>query len=233
MQTHGFVVGFEYRACPRMEFTDIVEEFDLAFQFVDAQTRALVWDCDDIALIERDYVRVALGWLPPDEDEGSWHLIAAVGPVEGRTDAPITTDSFARIADQIVERTQAFLPADTVLRGEAHQPIGPELIDSVFDLLRGMARQPDDAARETPHAARTAPAPDDLSDLDDGEVIDAVPALAPKAAVVQWLQKRAEPTKPLRLTIHTLAVTMMLYAPPLGAFMFVYTMLRDIAPVSA
>jgi len=37
MQTYGVVIGFEYRACPRMEFPDIVEEFDLSFQLADAQ----------------------------------------------------------------------------------------------------------------------------------------------------------------------------------------------------
>ena len=49
----------------------------------------------------------------------------------------------------------------------------------------------------------------------------------------QMLLTRAEPTKPLRLTIHTLALSLCLYAPPLGAAMFAYTMLRDIFPMAA
>src|SRR6056297_1553764 len=108
MQTQGYVVGFEYGACPRMDFHDIVEEFDLSFQLVDAQTRALVWDCDDIAVIERDYLRVALGWLPPDDDGGPWHLVAAVGPCDSASgDAPDEA-SLTFLADQIIERTQEF-----------------------------------------------------------------------------------------------------------------------------
>ncbi|SRR6056297_19467 len=237
MQTQGFVVGFEYRACPRMEFSDIVEEFDLAFRFVDAQTRALIWDCDDIALIEREYVRVALGWLPPDDDSGSWHLVAAVGPIKGPNSARINPEAFRFVADQIEQRTQDFLPADSVLRGDAHQEVGPELIDTIFDLLRDGAQSPCDTT--APNARSDSPRPDaanvmdepDITD-DEHDIIDAVPVLPRAAAVQRWLSTRAEPTKPMRLTIHTLALTMMLYVPPVGAFMFAYTMLRDIVPMS-
>ena len=38
---------------------------------------------------------------------------------------------------------------------------------------------------------------------------------------------------PMRLTIHTLALSMALYVPPLGAALFAYTMLRDIFPIAA
>lgn len=239
MQTQGFVVGFEYRACPRMEFSDIVEEFDLAFRFVDAQTRALIWDCDDIALIDREYVRVALGWLPPDDEGGAWYLVAAVGPIKGPNSARINPEAFRFVADQIEQRTQDFLPADSVLRGDAHQPVGPELIDSVFDLLRDSAKSRCDTT-----APRPDPAPDPYAGFseamdpretigdDDHDIIDAVPVLPRAAAVQRWLSERAEPTKPMRLTIHTLALTMMLYVPPVGAFMFAYTMLRDVVPLS-
>lgn len=245
MQTQGYVVGFEYGACPRMEFTDIVEEFDLAFQFVDAQTRALIWDCDDIAVIERDYVRVALGWLPPDEDDGVWHLIAAVGPVDPRRQPPFIISSFRQIADQIAERTQEFLPCDSVMRGEAHSPVGPELIDSLFDLLRETAQAPCDTAAPAERARASDPTDDILVDTydftgrddttfeRDDNVIETLPVLPHAAALTRWLGQRSEPTKPMRLTIHALALTMMLYVPPVGAFMFVYTMLRDMAPMSA
>jgi len=245
MQTQGYVVGFEYGACPRMDFTDIVEEFDLAFQFVDAQTRALIWDCEDIAVIERDYVRVALGWLPPDDEDGAWHLIAAVGPVDPSRQPPFIMASFRQIADQIAERTQEFLPSDSIMRGEAHSPVTPALIDSLFDLLRETAQTPCDTVAPKPSPE---PSPDPSHDIlidthdftgrddtmfdRDDDVIDALPILPPAAALTRWLGQRSKPTKPMRLTIHALALTMMLYVPPVGAFMFVYTMLRDIAPLS-
>jgi hypothetical protein len=243
MQTEGYVVGFEYGACPRMDFSDIVEEFDLAFQVIDAQTRALIWDCDDIAVIERDYMRVALGWLPPDEEEGAWHLIAAVGPTDPRHQPPFIISSFRQLADQIAERMQDVLPPRSVMRGEAHAPVGPELIESLFDLLRETAQMPCDTAPPARPAPR--PQPDalvetrDFSGRDDTDFdydetgIETLPMLPPTGALTRWMGRRAEPTKPMRLTIHALALTLMLYVPPVGAFMFVYTMLRDMAPLSA
>jgi len=245
MQTQGYVVGFEYGACPRMDFNDIVEEFDLAFNLVDAQTRALIWDCDDIAVIERDYLRVALGWLPPDEEDGAWHVIAAVGPTNPHRQPPFIISSFRQIADQIAERMQEVLPPRSVMRGEAHAQIGPDLIDSLFDLLRDTAHTPCDTAPPVRPTSTTVPDCDklldtrDISGRDDTMYeydergIDTLPMLPPAAALTRWLGQRAEPTKPLRLTIHALALTMMLYVPPVGAFMFVYTMLRDMAPLSA
>ena len=44
---------------------------------------------------------------------------------------------------------------------------------------------------------------------------------------------QSECSEPMRLTIHTLALSMCLYVPPLGAAMFAYTMMRDIFPVAA
>ncbi len=237
MQSHGIVVGFEYRACPRMEFQDIVEEFDLSFQLADARTRSLTWDCDDIALIERDYLRVALGWLPPDDDDGSWHLVAAVGPSDQAGKALIDGGSLGFVADQIVDRTQEFLPAHAVLHGPASRAVGPELIDDVFDLLRLSAQTPCDTAAPQNSSAHTPPKPKpehpwSFTPTPDGDEIEISTDTAQAAPLTQWLTARAEPSQPLRLTIHTLALTLMLHVPALGAFLFVYSMLRDVVPVS-
>jgi len=240
MQTYGVVIGFEYRACPRMEFPDIVEEFDLSFQLADAQTRTLIWDCDDIAVIEREYLRVALGWLPPDDDGGAWHLVAAVGPCDTAAGRLLDDTSLAFLVDQIVTRTQNVLPADAVLQGPASGPVAPELIDDIFDLLRLSARTPcDTGARPNP----AGPAPDTaqagasparfIPGAERAETIDVPPKALPWHAIAgHWLSKRADPTHPLRLTVHTLAITLMLYVPALGASLFTYTMLRDLVPVS-
>lgn len=240
MQTYGVVIGFEYRACPRMEFPDIVEEFDLSFQLADAQTRALTWDCDDIAVIDRDYLRVALGWLPPDEDGGAWHLVAAVGPCETAAGCLLDDNSLTFLVDQIIARTQNVLPADAVLQGPASGPVGPELVDDIFDLLRLTATAAcDTVAKPDIAGAASNVIPDGqaaqgfVPSPDDANTIDIATKAPPWQAVAGWLSKRADPSKPLRLTVHTLALTLMLYVPPLGASLFTYTMLRDIVPVSA
>jgi hypothetical protein len=219
-----------------MEFEDIVEEFDLGFQVADAQTRALKWDCDDIALIDRDYLRVALGWLPPDDLDGSWYLLAAVGP----TEPAIPADAFSYVADQLVERVQAVLPADSVLHGVASQPVGPELMDTLFDLLRlTAATTRDDIAPPVPdiddrrifvEVEREMVKPVAENDLGNIDMSDIV---MEDTRFAKWLKKRAKSTVALRLTVHTLAVSLLIFAPPVGAFMLAYTLLRDMVPLAA
>ncbi|MEL7014289.1 MAG: hypothetical protein AAFO72_13565, partial [Pseudomonadota bacterium] len=48
-----------------------------------------------------------------------------------------------------------------------------------------------------------------------------------------FMASQAECSQPMRLTIHTLALSMFLYVPPLGAALFTYTMMRDMFPVAA
>lgn len=256
-QSFGSVVAMEFRRRPSIAFADIVEEFDIAFQMVDSRTRALTWDCDDIALIDRDGVRVALGWLPGSEKGQSWHLVVAVGTAPGTSEDSIDPASFRFIADRIVERSRDYLPVNAVLNGEASQPVTAELVDTVFDLLR--------MSTNDMHGDRPAPGKDRAKNgsqrgghagPDDTMVPPWMGASSAQSAngastenrngigtrlrnseitnhLGQMLLTRAEPTEPLRLTIHTLALSLCLYVPPLGAAMFAYTMLRDIFPVAA
>ncbi|MEM7733040.1 MAG: hypothetical protein AAF280_09690 [Pseudomonadota bacterium] len=62
-QVYGSVVAMEFKACPKVPFEDYVEDFDLAFEMVDSATRSLTWERADLAFIDRDYVRVAIGWV--------------------------------------------------------------------------------------------------------------------------------------------------------------------------
>ncbi|MEQ9259072.1 MAG: hypothetical protein RIG84_08220 [Roseovarius sp.] len=279
-QAYGSVVALEFRRRPSINFADIVEEFDIAFQMVDSRTRSLTWDCDDIALIDRDSLRVALGWLPAKEDQGAWHLVIAVGlPPQARNDQ-IDLASINFLADRIVERTREFLPFNAVMHGEATQPVSADLIDTVFDLLRTSTSDmaSDTATRRKPaskrpeahvghganqfggYHAQSGGGADPYADMvhsmsppwmNDPETEAKAPreALYPQAPegfphrtgiasdftnqMGQLLLTRAEPTKPLRLTIHTLALSLCLYVPALGAAMFAYTMLRDVFPMAA
>ncbi len=257
-QRHGSVVALEYRRQPRMSFADIVEEFDIAFQMIDTQTRGLTWDCDDIAIIERDAVRVALGWLPSPGPGASCYLIVAVGPIPGGKPARAGEESYEFLSQRIIERTYEFLPFQSVLHGDANQPVGAELIDTVFDLLRLSANaMPDDShvaagagpsieddedlTGAVPPWMATAGAGSSNRDYANGYYAHSARATGANQYEVgdednNWgdmLLTRASPTQPLRLTIHTLALSMVLYLPALGAFLFAYSMLRDVFPVGA
>lgn len=234
MSKHGYgsVVAMEFRRPPSVDFSDIVEEFDIAFRMVDSRTRALTWHSDDIALIDRDNVRVGLGWLPSGETGKPSHLVVAVGTAsEDGGDVRIDPRGYRFLANRIAERTREFLPWTAVLNGEAHQPVSVALIAKTFDLLRidlgdmagdagfanGARRQADAGADARQHAADASL----WSRLNLGNSFG------------QLLLARSEPTEPLRLTIHTLALSLFLYVPPLGAAVFTYTMLRDIFPMAA
>ena len=76
----GTVSALQFQARPELNFVDIVEEFDIAFQMADSPTRGLKWDCDDVAILDRDLLRIALGWVEPSDEDQPWYLIIGVGP---------------------------------------------------------------------------------------------------------------------------------------------------------
>ncbi len=244
-QTYGSVIAMEFRRTPSIQFADIVEEFDIAFQMVDSRTRALTWDCDDIALIDRDSVRVALGWLPGKEKGQPTHLVVAVGSAPDAKPDAIDPNSFRFLADRIAERTHDYLPFTAVLHGKATQPVSAELVDTVFDLLRTDTKDM--------HSDTAAPKKKRILDEEDIDAFaDRVGSMgsgwmardgaAPEADTPRaetassgdhMLLARAEPTQPLRLSIHALALSLCLYVPALGVAMFAYSMLRDVFPMAA
>lgn len=245
--TYGSVVAMEFKTRPSVSFQDIVEEFDVAFQMVDSQSRSLTWERKDTAIIDRDYVRVAMGWLPSAGNGQPWHLIIAVGSAPDEDLSKIEMSSYDFLADRILDRTNEFLPSTAVLRGEASQPIGRSLIDTLFDLLRadtsdlpGDTDAPEDVIRESEEANYAeivdTMLPPWTRDENKGDyskdVFDQAEAnMAARNARFHLGQSAC--SEPMRLTIHTLALSMCLYVPPLGAAMFAYTMMRDIFPVAA
>lgn len=246
--SYGSVVAMEFKARPSLSFGDIVEEFDVAFQMVDSRTRSLTWESEDVAIIDRDYVRVAMGWLPSDKRGQPWHLIIAVGCSPTEDLDKIEMSSYDFLADRILDRTNEFLPSTAVLRGEASQPIAPALVETLFDLLRtdttelpGDTDTPEDVIRES-DTAEYADMVDRMQppwaqvDTDEAEYSKEVFDKA-EAKMVEdnkiFLLSQSECSEPMRLTIHTLALSMCLYVPPLGAALFAYTMMRDIFPVAA
>lgn len=240
-ETHGTIAALEFRTRPDIDFVDIVEEFDIAFQMADSNQRSLTWDCEDIAIIDRESLRVALGWLPPTEPGTSWYMVIGVGQLPEKTGSNVGRESFDFLTQCIIERTQAHLPFDAVLRGDARQPVDADLIDNVFDLLRLSSDAPRDdaqtnsAEQHDDESTRTPPWMGEGADIEasvDYRKTD-IRSKAQSVLKSNFFQRRAQPTEPLRLAIHTFALSLMLYAPPLGAFLFTYTMLRDVFPVGA
>lgn len=227
-QNYGQIAALEFLDPPDMDFPDIVEEFDIASQRLAPQLRRLTWDGQDIALIDRDSVRIALGWLPGETEDRPSYLVLAVGPRNTKRNVVLDAEAYEILTRRLVERVRGYLPFDAVLHGAANRPIGSVLLDMTFELLSGCAtetahrRRPTSDMRQAKANRREAtgktpprtkrPIPEDAIDAEL-----AVPGVS----------------LPMRLTIVTFGLTLFLHVPPLGAALLTYTTLREAQPLLA
>ncbi|WP_120501374.1 hypothetical protein [Roseovarius sp. EL26] len=211
----GTIAVLEYRQKPKIGFSDIVEEFDIAFQMADTGVRSLTWDCDDVAILDRETLRIALGWLKPNRPGNSWHLVIAVGSSPQGEKCPPTAGYFEAMSQHIVEHTNSYLPYDTVMQGEASCAIGSDLIDLVADLVDDSS---DQVADNAPYVA-----PDDMILTADDEPEQSISLVSIGEKI----------SLPKRLTIYTLSCSFLLQVPAIGAFMLVYSLLRDVSGTTA
>lgn len=235
-QSFGAVTALEFRVSPEQGFEDIVEEFDIAFRPLGLTRRSLIWDGEDIAIIERDSIRIVLGWLAPDHPGARSFLILAIGNAPNHRGATLDLNTCSMLSTLLLNHAKGYLPVSSVLHADATQPVGTELIDMICELLRHdgpYSDAPADDMQNPPNQEfDTAPDPADpamdfamfgqsqdragTADILDAEYVD--------------LDRAQELSLPKRLTIYTLGATMLLYTPPVGATLLVYTTLRDFAP---
>ncbi|MDZ7709197.1 MAG: hypothetical protein U5K36_03185 [Roseovarius sp.] len=214
-QTYGEIAALEYHAPPGMDFPDIVEEFDIASHGLATQVRRLTWDGDDIALLDRECVRIALGWLPPEHADRPHYLVIAIGPPpRGKQRAAFDPAAYGVLLERALDRVSGYLPFDAVLRGPGSQSVGTALLDRTFDLLTATAPRLSKTDIETARRKRAETRHGAWSE-------DAIePGTLP-----------AIPSQPLRLTIVTLGLTLFLHAPPIGMALLTYTALREAQPL--
>lgn len=274
----GTITALKYTTRPRLDFPDIVEEFDIAFQKHPTQTRSLTWDCDDIAIIDRGPLRLALGWLAPESvsraDKGvtdsppkpgtdddttrPWYLVIAVGMQPGQRNNRFDSGAYEMMSRRVAERMQKILPFDAVIRGPANQPITADLLDATFELLRaeikddrtgnsGNPRNLDENGNPTGRGApdgldtprRPQPRPGaataDPPAQNAAKAGRSHPKTPPPHRLTEGTIEDAHllpepPSVPLRLTIFTFSLTLMMHVPAVGAMLFVYATLREIFP---
>lgn len=226
-QTFGTIAALEFSTAPDQSFEDIVEEMDISFQPIGLNRRSLIWDTDDTAIIERDTLRVLLSWLPAFSANGSSFLVVAVGETPSGGPLTINREVCDMVKEVLISHLESYLDFGTVFHTEATQPVSTALIDTVTEILRHdytrtpSAHGPNHNARAWPHD------PEDVCDTifrtgsrrDDTRNPD--PHVPPKISL------------PQRLTIYTLGATMLLYTPPIGASLLVYSTLRDLMPTAA
>jgi len=225
-QLFGTIAALEFCVHPRQGFEDIVEDLDISFQPTGLTRRTLIWDGDDVAIIERDALRILLNWLPPEHPDDPAYLLMAIGqsPISPHVHVGIETCHFVK--DVLLAHLASYLPVSSVLHKDAHHPISADLIDAVADDILMQQRDTTTTrpqgfeTQSQDHAARS-PLNDPPSDMQDApdDVIEA-----------EFSDLSDDCSLPKRLTIYTLGATMLFYTPPVGATLLIYSTLRDFAP---
>ncbi|MEM8775115.1 MAG: hypothetical protein AAGF53_08775 [Pseudomonadota bacterium] len=186
--------------------------------------RQILWPEDNIAMIDRDGVRIALGFLPPSESDQYSYIIIAVCTMEDLVGNRVHKISNIHLADKLVQRVKNDIPYDTIMRGETPEPVDENLLHSMFDLLR---------AATVPHGkgsddTTTGIGADDTAMASYGVILS--DDVGKKLSQMPPRLARRKMPGLVRLTIHLLALSVTLIAPPLGAFLFTYSVLRDAVP---
>jgi len=220
--TKGAIAAIQFRTKPPLDFADIVEEFDISFK-PEGLKRSLTWDCDDIALMDRGFLRIGLGWLAPDDDEGAWYLVLAVGPGPDAPEMPDTDILCNRLTRHILRKTKAYLPFDTVYHGTVSGAVDATLIDSVIEALQELGSQSCDDEPWVPPVAEIADARP--VNTRAGNTAARGAGYTPNAHAERDTDRQI--TVPMHLSIYALGATMLVQAPPVGAALLVYTMLRE------
>jgi len=212
-QDFGTIAALDFCVPPRQGFDDIVEELDIAFRPEGTRRRALTWEADDIAVIERDAVRLLLGWVDTGRADGSHFLVLGVGQSAAEPEIHVGPESCRYIKTILMAHLESYLSYTELLHVDTAQPLTGDLVDMVAEILR---------CQTTLQARTTRSQNNPLSEealrkaLDDDMIIE--PAAPDECSL------------PQRLTIYALGATMLLYTPPVGASLLLYSTLRDFAP---
>ena len=229
------IAVFGYRHPPNTDLAEIVRAIDTILQNTDAEPRKIAWADNGIAFIDRIGVRIAIALLTPSNDDHYTHLVLAVGPGPNTsmTDDMLSV-SHSHLADRLVIRVKDDMAYDTIMRGETPEMVDETLIHSLFDLLRQTSPSRTDTVPANMDALPKPKKPESRIPAEECfDVIFSDDVASSTTTAPSWLNRRTEPTKPLRLTVHTIALSVMFYTPPLGAFLFTYSMLRDVTTPSS
>lgn len=239
-QYYGTIAALEFSAPSRHLFKAIVDDLDSSFQPFGIAKSSSDWLGDNVAVIERDSLRVLLGWLPSGCEREHCVLMFAVGhaTVGGNILVPKETCEFVR--DVLVSHLESYLQFDTVFRADATQPVDMNLLSTVAEILElGDAaahqsetlnsdarphRQARALTRDIVLRAKTPKKPAENAYEQFPEIIEVT-----EEDRIEQAEAHKELSLQKRLTIYALGATMLIYTPPVGATLLVYTTLRDFA----
>lgn len=240
------VAALELTGIPQHSFEDIVEEIDIAFRPIGTNRFSLAWDGDDIAILDRDSARILLGWVPPELGQTKFYLIVIVGTVPSVGDNRIDRDTCSFLKDIVLTHVTSYIDVASILHSDAEEPSDVALVDTVADFLQAYSASGEPLS---PHYANDNCASWDcnadlarkpMPDLKSGpsgfgfgfaDYPYDDPANDPEAFMNSEFNDVDSPEDisfPMRMTIYTLGATMLIYTPPVGASLLIYSTLRDL-----
>ncbi len=222
------VAALQFARRPGPTFTQIVAAFDACFHEDGPHEYRLTRDGADIAIFDRQAVRIALAWAEPEIVGQPWYLILAVGrPPDAASYAQahaVTPEFCNRLSAHILERIKTELPSEAIYRSASARALTTDLLDSIAEhlLLSKVHRPP----------ARP-PAPSVWTDFKRPDLSKSYGAIREDEQMkslreaICGAKPDTEITLPLHLSIYALGASMLIQAPPVGAALLVYTMLRE------
>lgn len=207
----GTITALDFSVAPLQGFEDIVEELDIMFRPEGLVRRSMIWDGPDLAMIERDTVRLLLSWLPTGRGDGSRYLVLGVGQSPSANGVAIGAESCRFVKTALLAHLESYLSFREVVHVDVACPLDSAVLDRFCDILSDLPVQSRPAVAQAPGATIRFDTLETLEDTPEQEVC----------------------SMPKRLTIYVLGATMLIHTPPVGAALLVYSTLRDFGPERA
>lgn len=133
---YGLIAAVVLAPDHKRDFDDTVAQFERESLSCRAARRGLSRDSEDIAMIDMDWVRIALAWVAPSAPVLGPILVIAVGASPMAPDGRLGLPFCERLMARILARMESAGDVLAVIKRLACAPICPDLLDdTVEDLL--------------------------------------------------------------------------------------------------
>lgn len=208
-------------AGPLPDLETLVQMVVTLFAQADFQQRGVSFDCDDIACLDFDAMRIALTVQASNLPDQPPQIAIGVGQVPGAPVKP--TVLYEKFADRLSTILAKAIGAQAVLWCHRSGPLTPATLDGVLDEA---AQMRDDLIAQMnlhlPKPERTSTTPTPMQSAAEQEA-----RMEEFRNYLIESQNEAISTSQMRAAIYVLCSTLLIIAPPLGATLFAYCTLRE------
>lgn len=129
-------VAFGYRNDPKIVFSELVEEFDLALRDFGMNRRSIDYDDDDIAIIRSSMAEVGLSVATSEKEGGATYVLVLFGLGPHAFDENMPSDLIRKLYSAALRRLSENWPFDLVHRASFdNMRVTEDLIDQLCEEL--------------------------------------------------------------------------------------------------